>query len=302
LGSVRALTDGTGKVAQTYRTDAFGQVTGSQGSSIQPFGFTGEQQDPESGLVFLRARAYSPALGRFMQRDPSGGAGASPLSLNRYAYAQNNPVTNVDPSGLLTFFIGGIGGSQYGGFVSALSGPPTKLVDVRPQVCAFNSCTPSGGSGENLLANVGPELARATLAAAQPLLDPDAQTVVSQVKQDPALGRVRLGFEQLNLIGYSGGATVAFDAAVILGSYGIHVDNIVTLGGFVFRGKPGNVGKWTEVIGDLDFIATSYAPADSEVLETGVFHVPIPPAGIPSYLTGNGMAQTLSDIHQAGLQ
>jgi RHS repeat-associated protein len=35
--------------------------------------FTGEQQDSESGLVYLRARMYDPQIGRFLQRDPFTG-------------------------------------------------------------------------------------------------------------------------------------------------------------------------------------------------------------------------------------
>ncbi len=54
LGSARALTDSSGNVVQTYLTDAFGVPTGTQGSSTQPFQYTGEQRDGD-GLVYLRA-------------------------------------------------------------------------------------------------------------------------------------------------------------------------------------------------------------------------------------------------------
>jgi len=100
LGSVRALTDGTGGLVQTYRTDPFGVPTATQGSNTQPFRFTGEQVDP-TGLVYLRARMYDPQSGRFLQRDPLFGLIGSPQSLNRYSYARNNPVTLVDPSGFM---------------------------------------------------------------------------------------------------------------------------------------------------------------------------------------------------------
>jgi YD repeat-containing protein len=43
LGSVRALTDGSGTLTQTYLTDPFGAVLSTGGSSAQPFRFTGEQ-------------------------------------------------------------------------------------------------------------------------------------------------------------------------------------------------------------------------------------------------------------------
>ncbi|HEV7214107.1 MAG TPA: RHS repeat-associated core domain-containing protein [Chloroflexota bacterium] len=80
---MRALTNGSGTLIQTYPTGAFGNVTASQGTVSQPFGFTGQQQADPTGLVYLRARSYSPALGRFMGRDPVAGNPADPLSLNR---------------------------------------------------------------------------------------------------------------------------------------------------------------------------------------------------------------------------
>jgi RHS repeat-associated protein len=98
LGSVRALTDGSGTLTQTYRTDPFGLPTATQGSSSQPFGFTGEQQDG-TGLVYLRARMYDPQSGRFLQRDTVFQGAPGPQGLHRYAYAGNSPTNSTDPSG-----------------------------------------------------------------------------------------------------------------------------------------------------------------------------------------------------------
>jgi RHS repeat-associated protein len=101
LGSVRALTDGSGSVVQTYRTDAFGVPVagGAQGSVSQRLQYAGEERDGDA-LVFLRARTYDPEQGRFLQRDRLAGATGDPQSLNRFAYAGNNPATLTDPSGL----------------------------------------------------------------------------------------------------------------------------------------------------------------------------------------------------------
>jgi RHS repeat-associated protein len=100
LGSARALTDATGRVVQTYQTDEFGVSTTMQGTSNQPFGFTGEQGDPESGFVFLRARMYDPSTGRFLQRDPLTKSGPGILGWNRFAYVGDNPINHTDASGL----------------------------------------------------------------------------------------------------------------------------------------------------------------------------------------------------------
>jgi uncharacterized protein RhaS with RHS repeats len=51
-------------------------------------------------MCYMRARYYDPAIGRFLTADPLPGSPTSPGTLNRYAYALNNPVNRVDPAGL----------------------------------------------------------------------------------------------------------------------------------------------------------------------------------------------------------
>ena len=98
LGSVRAITDASGAIIATYRSDEFGIPTATTGTSSQPFTFTGEPRDA-TGLSYLRARYYDATLGRFMGRDTWAGIGALPSSLNRHIYAGNNPGSHSDPSG-----------------------------------------------------------------------------------------------------------------------------------------------------------------------------------------------------------
>jgi RHS repeat-associated protein len=98
LGSARAITNATGGVVATFRTDAYGVPTATSGSATEPFHYTGELVDA-TGLVDLRARTYDPSLGRFYSRDTVCGAAAIPLSRNRTIYALDNPVSSTDPSG-----------------------------------------------------------------------------------------------------------------------------------------------------------------------------------------------------------
>jgi RHS repeat-associated protein len=98
LSSVRALTDVSGNLVQTYQTGAFGVPTQTSGTATQNFQYTGELGD-ENGLVDLRARMYDPVLGRFLQRDPIAGRRSIPMSLNRFVYVSDNPVRYTDPSG-----------------------------------------------------------------------------------------------------------------------------------------------------------------------------------------------------------
>ena len=72
LGSVRQLTDGNGVVTLVRSYQPYGEVLSSAGSSATSYGFTGEMVDT-SGLIFLRARYYTPWDGRFLTRDVWGG-------------------------------------------------------------------------------------------------------------------------------------------------------------------------------------------------------------------------------------
>ena len=53
-----------------YTYDVFGGIRSQSGASDNPWLFTGEQQDADEGLYYLRARYYDPAIGRFLSQDP----------------------------------------------------------------------------------------------------------------------------------------------------------------------------------------------------------------------------------------
>ena len=63
------------------------------------YGYNAEQSSPEGGLQYLRARWYDPSMGAFGSRDSLLGDAADPATLNRYAYAEGNPVAACDPTG-----------------------------------------------------------------------------------------------------------------------------------------------------------------------------------------------------------
>jgi RHS repeat-associated protein len=64
---------------------------------------SGKERDTESGNDYFGARYYASSMGRFLSPDPSGLMYADPTnpqSLNLYSYAYNNPLINIDPSGM----------------------------------------------------------------------------------------------------------------------------------------------------------------------------------------------------------
>ena len=95
LGSTRLLTNATGANVASLNYDAYGAVDAATGTATTPFGFAGEYTDAETGFQYLRARYYDPSTGRFLNRDPLEALTRSP-----YAYADNNPINNTDPTGL----------------------------------------------------------------------------------------------------------------------------------------------------------------------------------------------------------
>ena len=98
-GSVRQLTDSTGKVTDEYEYDAFGNSFTKSGTTPNNYLYRGEQYDSDLALYYLRARYYNPATGRFVERDPLDGYINVPATLHKYLYASGNPVNRIDPSG-----------------------------------------------------------------------------------------------------------------------------------------------------------------------------------------------------------
>ena len=74
------------------------RVSVTNGATDTPFLYNGRfgVQTDANGLLFMRARYYSPLLCRFLNADPLGMASG----LNWYAYASGNPIDLMDPFGL----------------------------------------------------------------------------------------------------------------------------------------------------------------------------------------------------------
>ena len=97
-----AVTGGMGDVTNTFAYDAYGRLTEKVGLDDILFCYNGKYgviTEP-SGLVYMRARYYSPELRRFINADVVAGEISNAITLNRYAYANGNPISNVDPLGL----------------------------------------------------------------------------------------------------------------------------------------------------------------------------------------------------------
>ncbi len=103
LGSVRQLTDSAGEVVLARAYDPYGNLVENNAYTgvTTAYGYAGEYTDA-SGMVYLRARYYSPVVGRFVSRDVWEGDYNNPLSLNKWGYVEGNPINYADPTGFIT--------------------------------------------------------------------------------------------------------------------------------------------------------------------------------------------------------
>jgi len=97
--STRLITDGSGAVVGTSDTLPFGEAYASTGESEKHV-FTSYERDAETQTDYAMNRQYMNALGRSTRPDPVIGKYELPQTFNRYAYALNDPVNKIDPSGL----------------------------------------------------------------------------------------------------------------------------------------------------------------------------------------------------------
>ena len=92
--------DAGGTKSQYYYQDTtgFGALTAMAGTDASPFKFGGGngcQTDADTGLVLMGHRYFDSRTGRFINQDPAEDGD------NWYAYADNDPLDEVDPEGLM---------------------------------------------------------------------------------------------------------------------------------------------------------------------------------------------------------
>ena len=160
LGSVRALSDASGAVVNSYAYDAFGNTTAASETVANPYRFTAREFDAESGLSYHRARYYDGNAGRFITRDPIGLAGGDQ---NLYSYVFNDPVNLTDPSGT----VAAVGSALFNRAGQAVIGRAIRLPSAADAAGALIGAAKAAGrayrSYQDLAQSVGTTEANAVL-------------------------------------------------------------------------------------------------------------------------------------------
>lgn len=117
LGTPVKQVNASGAVAESKRYDPFGVLLASSGTVNSKRGYTGHEEDADTGFVYANARYYDAAIGKFLSQDPVFIAMcdnnrfrsltkqvllpqlSDPQQLNSYSYARNNPLRYNDPDG-----------------------------------------------------------------------------------------------------------------------------------------------------------------------------------------------------------
>ncbi|MBN1765762.1 MAG: RHS repeat-associated core domain-containing protein, partial [Sedimentisphaerales bacterium] len=104
LGSIRQVINDEGETENRYIYNPFGQALEDETEETidNPFQFANYQYEPVTGMYYCNARWFDPAIYRFTGRDPVLGTYNEPLTLHIYLYCLNDPINNVDLTGMET--------------------------------------------------------------------------------------------------------------------------------------------------------------------------------------------------------
>ena len=101
--NIIALKDSSGADVSTYAYTPFGSLENPADGDENPFRFSSEYADDETGLVYYNYRYYSPQLGRWIKRDPIEEEGG----VNLYGMIDNNINNSADEHGKFSVSLSG---------------------------------------------------------------------------------------------------------------------------------------------------------------------------------------------------
>jgi RHS repeat-associated protein len=96
-GTILVKTDAQGSIIELSDYSPYARQV--LGEPVPGPGYTGHVTDPETNLIYMKARYYDPEIGRFTSIDPKQVSAGEVTNYSRYVYARDNPMIYVDPNG-----------------------------------------------------------------------------------------------------------------------------------------------------------------------------------------------------------
>ena len=191
LGSARITLSTTAEPLQSSSYHPYGTERTSTGSGART-SYIGREHDKETDLGFYGVRLYEPEYGRFLSTDPLWGEFPQ---TSTYVYADNEPITKKDPSGLMpTALVGfAIGAAIEIGFQVVVEGKKPSEIDGKKVLIAGAAGALTGGVSSIANATVRAGAMGAISAAegaAKRMVDGDRGINVEKLGIDATLGFV----------------------------------------------------------------------------------------------------------------
>ena len=125
-GNIIGYCDAAGNIVASYTYDSFGRTIAQSGALADVFAFRYSTKyfDRETGFYYYGKRYYSPALRRWLTRDPIGEVGG----VNLYGFCENRPIHFHDEIGCIA--VKYVAWQDNGWFVKLFSGEAMSLIEV----------------------------------------------------------------------------------------------------------------------------------------------------------------------------
>ncbi|MCE9623828.1 MAG: DUF6531 domain-containing protein [Actinomycetia bacterium] len=223
-GDVVASMTSAGVLVDSVAFSPWGEPATRQGATALTVGFQSSYTDPTTGLIDMGARWYQTSTGTFTNRDSYNGVLSTPISLNRYTYANNNPLSYFDPDGRMSADAAEKYAAKGYGCSGGAHGPDCKKPVPKKPTLAATPVTQTADHVEQI----------AIAAAAHEQVELDQRPGIFVIV-DPA---TTVGDSSAGSVGCSGWVDVG-DAREKCTRYAIAHENAVPAG----SGGPGSNGK-----------------------------------------------------------
>lgn len=253
LGTPIKQVDSAGTVVEDVTYDPFGKWTIQTSTINTKRGYTGHEEDSNTGLVYAEARYYNPGAMRFSQQDPShvylghqafsGMIGVErnailldPQQLNSYSYVRNNPINLTDPTGLLVATMSGTWHAS--GEKNSLKKSKTLQANIEKSFPGQKVFNFEWSGGDNI---------RARRRAAEKF----SKEIKDELSKLPAN-------EPLNIVCHSHGCNVA--ALYSTQKDSVTINNLVTFGGPVrgnYKFNENSINNHINVYSEKDWVQIS---------------------------------------------